>query len=127
MIHCWDPNHSLPDIEIPVTFLVNPLGVDDRVVLLPRDFALEQNYPNPFNARTEIRYAVPYDSDVKLEVFNVLGQKVATLVDGRQTAGYKTFVWDGRTGTGEEVSSGMYLYRLQTAEKTFVNKMLLLK
>lgn len=127
MIHCWDPNHSLPDISIPVTFLVNPLGVDDRVVLLPREFGLEQNYPNPFNARTEIRYAVPYDSDVKLEVFNVLGQKVATLIDGRQTAGFKTFIWDGRAATGEEVSSGMYLYRLQTAEKTFINKMLLLK
>jgi len=127
VIHGWDQNHSLPDIDIPVSFRVDPLGIEDQVKLLPREFALEQNYPNPFNARTEIRYALPYDSDVKLEVYNVLGQKVATLVDGRQTAGFKTFIWDSRSATGEEVSSGMYLYRLQAADKTFVNKMLLLK
>jgi hypothetical protein len=126
-ITAWDENVEIPSIDVPVTFWVDLVGIGDGEVLLPQEFALNQNYPNPFNARTEIRYALPVDSDVKLEVYNILGQKVATLVDGEKEAGYHLFIWDGTSTSGEVVASGMYLYKLVTDEKTFVRKMLMLK
>jgi subtilisin family serine protease len=89
---------------------------------VPTEFALYQNYPNPFNANTQIRYALNTDGDVQLSVYNILGQKVATLVDGFQEAGHHTVNWD----TGD-APSGMYLYRLQTEEYMATKKMVLLK
>jgi hypothetical protein len=74
---------------------------------VPNSYALHQNYPNPFNPSTVIRYDLPYQSRVKLEVFNILGQKVVTLVDEVKPAGYKQAVWQG-----DLVSSGLYIYRL---------------
>ncbi len=126
-ISCYDENVDLPVMNIPVTFVVDHVGIEDGIVSLPREFALDQNYPNPFNARTEIRYALPTDSDVQLEIYNILGQKVATLVDGKQKAGYHAFIWNGTTTSGNVAASGMYLYKLTTNEKTFVKKMLMLK
>ena len=125
-IHGEDMNHPLDMINIPVTLEV-VTGIEDQTSILPREFTLDQNYPNPFNARTEIRYALPVDSDVKLEVYNVLGQKVTTLVNEKQKAGYHLFVWDGTNSSGATVSSGMYMYKLITSDKVFVKKMLMLK
>ncbi len=125
-ISCWDMNHDLPLMEVPV-ILDMMTDIDDNFVLLPQSFALDQNYPNPFNAKTEIRYALPVESDVRLEVYNVLGQRVSKLVDTKQQPGYHTFVWDGTNSSGEVVASGMYMYKLITSEDVFVKKMLLLK
>ncbi|MGB2769137.1 MAG: T9SS type A sorting domain-containing protein, partial [Candidatus Zixiibacteriota bacterium] len=86
-----------------------------------------QNYPNPFNPRTSIRFALPQDAHVSLTVYNVLGQKVVTLVDEEQPAGYETVWWDGKDATGDEVSSGIYFYRLEADEFLEVKKMLLVK
>jgi len=100
-----------------------PTGVKEQNVLdLPKTFSLSQNYPNPFNPITEIGYALPRDCQVKLEVFNILGQKVATLVDGEQRAGYKSVKWDASS-----FSSGIYFYRLQTGNFVQTRKMILLK
>ncbi|MCP4582581.1 MAG: T9SS type A sorting domain-containing protein, partial [candidate division Zixibacteria bacterium] len=126
-ITAWDENVDVPSIEIPVEFWVDHVGIVGNEILLPQEFALNQNYPNPFNAQTEIRYALPIDSDIRLEVYNILGQKVAGLVDGKKEAGYHTFIWDGTSASGDVVASGMYLYKLVTNEKTFVRKMLMLK
>jgi len=71
-------------------------------------FNLYQNYPNPFNPITEIEYALPKDCYVQLDVYNILGQKVTSLVDGEQTAGYKVARWDAST-----MSSGIYFCRLE--------------
>ena len=89
---------------------------------LPTAFALAQNYPNPFNPVTDIAFAVPVACDVTLEVFNVLGQKVATLLDGRFDAGEHSVTWDATAQ-----SSGVYLYRLTASEVVETKKMLLLK
>lgn len=81
-------------------------------VQLPKEFDLHQNYPNPFNPATVIEYALPRASEVKIQIYNILGQKVRRLVDESQEAGYKTIHWDGKDDNGNEVSSGVYFYRI---------------
>ena len=88
---------------------------------------LFQNYPNPFNPQTEIAYTLPEGSYVKLEIYNLLGQKVKVLVDEYQSAGTKKVVWDGRNENGEKVSSGIYFYRLDAGNYVQTKKMSLLK
>jgi hypothetical protein len=85
---------------------------DGRTRELPSEFTLEQNYPNPFNASTIIRYRVPSNSKVKLEIFNITGEKVQTLVNEEQVLGAHSAWWDGTTESGKSVASGMYVYRL---------------
>jgi hypothetical protein len=94
---------------------------------LPDDFTLEPNYPNPFNASTTIRFGLPEKSHVTVEVFNALGRKVTTLVDGVLSAGNYVVDWDGRNASGDVVSTGVYLYRLQTDMSVQSRKMILLK
>jgi len=88
----------------------------------PINFLLLQNYPNPFNPLTEIRYWLPEECWVRLEVYNILGQKVATVIDGKQKAEYKVARWDA-----SPFSSGIYFYRLQAGDFVETKKMILLK
>ncbi|MGQ9804546.1 MAG: T9SS type A sorting domain-containing protein [Chlorobiales bacterium] len=88
----------------------------------PKEFKLEQNYPNPFNPTTTIQFAVPSVSDVKLEVFNILGQKVASLVNRRMEAGVHTVNFNATN-----LSSGVYFYRLQSGSFVQTKKMMLIK
>jgi methionine-rich copper-binding protein CopC len=94
---------------------------------LPTEYALDQNYPNPFNPTTEIGYALPANADVELSIFNVLGQKVATLVEGQQPAGYHTVTWNGTNSDGSSVASGIYFYRITSEKFNTSKKMMLLK
>jgi hypothetical protein len=105
----------------------DPLAVTEPGGKLPLAFALSQNYPNPFNPSTTISYSLPSRSQVRLEVLNILGQTVVTLIDAEQSAGVYEAVWDGTDGAGQTVASGVYLYRLRAAEETRIRKMLLLK
>ncbi|RMD93410.1 MAG: T9SS C-terminal target domain-containing protein, partial [Calditrichaeota bacterium] len=89
----------------------------------PERFVLDQNYPNPFNPSTVIRYGLPEATHVKLTVYNTLGQRVATLVDGYQSAGFKTVKWDGRDSSGHTVSAGIYVYRLEAGDRVLIKKM----
>lgn len=95
--------------------------------LLPTAFDLAQNYPNPFNPTTEIAFAIPNPADVKLEIYNVLGQKVRTLVNERKTTGRYQMIWDGRNNSGVIVASGVYFYRLSAGTFVKSRKMILLK
>ncbi len=88
----------------------------------PQKFSLSQNYPNPFNPSTVIKYGLPTASNVKLEVFNMLGQRVAVLVNARQEAGYHQAVFDNA-----DVSSGVYLYTIQAGQFRASKKFLLLR
>ena len=90
---------------------------------------LEQNYPNPFNPDTRIVYFVPdgNPAPVSLAVYNVRGQRVRTLVAGRQAGGRHVARWDGRNDRGESVSSGVYFYRLTQPGFSETRKMLLIK
>jgi hypothetical protein len=88
-------------------------------------FGLLQNYPNPFNPSTAISYQLSANNDVNLSIFNMNGQLVRTLVQGRQAAGGYQVEWDGLDDSGLPVSSGVYLCRLQTGERVFTQKLTL--
>jgi hypothetical protein len=94
---------------------------------VPQMFALHANYPNPFNPSTTIHYQLPASSQVRLELYDVLGQKVRTLVHGAQSAGHYQAVWDGRNEVGDRMAAGVYFYRLQAGEFIQVRKLLLMK
>jgi len=79
---------------------------------VPQVFSLEQNYPNPFNPSTNIRYMLPRAANVTLTVYNILGQKIKTLVNNFESAGLKNVFWDGKDESGSSVSSGMYFFRI---------------
>ncbi len=97
----------------------------DRGVALPTDFALGQNYPNPFNPSTIIPYQIPTSTHVRLEVFNMLGQHLATLVDGERSAGVYTAQWDGTDAAGQAVGAGVYIYRLSSGGLMVSQRMVL--
>ena len=93
---------------------------------LPDGFALGQNYPNPFNPSTIIPYQLPVAAHMRLELFNVLGQRVTTLVDGERPAGFHTAVWDATNAEGQAVGAGLYIYRLSGGGATLTRKMMLI-
>ena len=92
---------------------------------LPQGFALGQNYPNPFNPGTVIPYRLAAAGYVRLEVFNLLGQWVATLVDGERSAGAHTALWTATDASGRAVSAGVYVYRLTVAGMSQTGRMVL--
>lgn len=90
--------------------------------LIPDTYELNQNFPNPFNPSTVIKFALPQRSNVRLEIFNLLGQKITTLVNTEMEAGYHDVTWEASTAP-----SGVYFYRLIADETSFTRKMMLLK
>jgi hypothetical protein len=99
----------------------------DKAQALPMVAALHQNYPNPFNPSTEIRFDIPTARDVKLRIYNQLGQTVRTLVDNRMKAGTYSFEWDGANQAGYGVASGVYFYNLEAGDFRDLRKMTLVK
>ena len=93
----------------------------------PLAFVLSQNYPNPFNPTTAISYQLAANSFVTLEIFDLLGREIATLVNGEQPAGRYTVRWDGKDERGESVSSGMYLYQLRAGMNVTTKRMVLVR
>jgi Family of unknown function (DUF5689)/Secretion system C-terminal sorting domain len=98
------------------------LGVNERPIGIPKDFYLSQNYPNPFNPTTTIEFGLPKESQVRVEVFNVLGQRVALLVDGAMKAGNHRVAFNGG-----RFASGMYFYVMRAGDRVFKQKMLMIK
>ncbi|MBN1351271.1 S8 family peptidase [candidate division KSB1 bacterium] len=93
----------------------------------PADFELLQNYPNPFNPETEIRFALPVESQVRLSVFNQLGQEIIKLIDGKRPAGFHSVQWKGQNEYNQIVPSGIYFYTLKTDGYVESRKMILLR
>jgi hypothetical protein len=109
------------------TIIYVPVGVQE-IEEIATDFRLEQNYPNPFNPSTTIKYAVPVQSQVKILIFNSIGESIVELVNRSQSAGTYTVTWDA-----ENVSSGIYFYSIEAIPSdgseffSSVKKMILLK
>jgi hypothetical protein len=95
--------------------------------LIPTVFSCTQNLPNPFNINTTIKYGLPKSSDVSLCVYNLTGQKVQTLVDAQQSAGYKSVAWDGKNSAGQEVPRGIYFYVFKAGDFTKHSKMIVVR
>ena len=93
---------------------------------LPDQFELGANYPNPFNPSTIIPYQLPASMHVRLDVFNLLGQRIATLVDGVQPPGFHTAAWDATDAAGRAVGASVYLYRLSGSAGHQVTRRMLL-
>ena len=93
----------------------------------PNEFALTQNFPNPFNPTTVLQYRLPQEDHVSLIIFDIRGREIMTLADGVKSQGWHTQIWDGHASNGQLVSSGMYLYRIETSNHSKTMKMVYLK
>ena len=102
------------------------LGIDD-LTLLPTKYNLSQNYPNPFNPITTIEFALPKRTKVKLVVYNLQGREIYTLINNNLNVGYHSVQWNGINKFGNQVSSGVYIYMLETSDYGKIQKMVLLK
>jgi len=102
------------------------VGVANEEVL-PSKYELYSNYPNPFNPTTNIRYSLPAPGNVKVEIFNTLGQLIHTVVDQYQNSGTHNVVWNGMDNSGNQVSTGVYIYKLTTSNFVSAKKMMLIK
>jgi len=108
-------------------------GIKEQTSEIPTTFGLDQNYPNPFNPSTNIKYQIPSTGRVNLSIYNILGQRIATLKDEVQSVGYYNVIWDGRNDFGSQIASGVYFYRIEAKPVdggeafTSIKKMLFLK
>jgi hypothetical protein len=105
-------------VEAKITELIN---------MIPKGFVLNENYPNPFNPITTIKYEIPKNGNVRLVIYNIIGQEVATLVNTEQWAGKYSVRWNGTNQYGSQVATGTYFYVLKTNNNQSIKKMLLLK
>ena len=96
-------------------------------IALPTEFALYNNYPNPFNPVTNITYDIASATDVTLEIYNVMGQRVRTLAQGSHEPGRYRVMWNATNDYGQSLSSGMYIYRIQAGDFVSVKKLVLMK
>ncbi|MCX6151271.1 MAG: T9SS type A sorting domain-containing protein, partial [Ignavibacteriales bacterium] len=112
--------------DLTVKVIGNTTGIETNKII-PVKFAVEQNYPNPFNPSTTISYSLPENSYVTVKIYNMLGREVKTLISSQQNSGVYNVIWNGDTNSGEKVSSGAYIYRVEAGKFNQVRKMILLK
>ena len=103
------------------------LGTGTETEFIPNKFALAQNYPNPFNPTTDIAFSLDKSAEVNLSIYNMLGQKVRTLVNGTRPSGMHVLQWDGRDENGRNLATGIYLYTLTSGSTSITKKMALMK
>ena len=94
---------------------------------IPKVFSLHQNYPNPFNPTTQIRYDLPEESYVNINIYDLMGRRIKSLINMHQDPGYRLIHWDATNDFGQPVSAGMYIYRIQAGQFRQTRKMVLLK
>ena len=102
----------------------SPQEVTDYDDLLPGNLRLLGNFPNPFNPATSIMFEVIEESMVKLEIYNIMGQKIATLNDSRVPQGIYSINWDGKDNYGNETGSGIYFFRISSKDRSVSSKMM---
>jgi hypothetical protein len=100
---------------------------DDDSGMLPDRFVLHQNYPNPFNPFTNIKFDLPHAAPVRLDIYNILGRRVKTLINDVYRAGFHSVIWNGTDDDGHSIASGVYFYRLTAGDRAATRKMVVLK
>ena len=116
-----------PDADNPVAVSTSAVGIDGNETI-PDEFAVNQNYPNPFNPSTQISFDVPQGGEhIMLNIYNILGQNVSTLVNGVMNPGTYTMEWNATDEAGNPVASGIYFYELRSSSFTARKKMLLIR
>jgi len=116
-------NNSVNDVSDNTFTIENIVSVDDLKSGLPEEYDLYQSYPNPFNPSTVIEFSLPEDvSNVKLSIYNALGEKVAELLNSSLIAGKYSYEWNAR-----DLATGMYIYELRTDKFVSIKKMMLFK
>jgi hypothetical protein len=118
--YSWDLNS---DLWIEALYIeAQEVGIEDSKQAIPEKYRISQNYPNPFNPTTRLKLAIPEKAKVKLTVYNLLGQKVATIFDGMMNAGNHELTFNAKN-----LSSGIYFYKIRANDYTDVKKMTILK
>lgn len=105
----------------------NPTSIKSDIPQIVQDFQLNQNYPNPFNPATSWSYSIPARENISILVYNIRGELVKTLVHGYQNTGRHEVIWNGTNDAGKLVSSGIYIYTLQSQTQSISKQMLFLK
>jgi len=122
----FSPNEIVGSIENPYQWNSTYLSIGDPNYI-PVEFSLAQNFPNPFNPVTNIGFGLPEASDVEITIYNVMGQKVSTLVNEYKEAGYYRVKWNSLNESGQKVSAGLYLYQIRAKNYVQTRKLILLK
>jgi hypothetical protein len=103
------------------------LQLSEEINISPQEYTLHQNYPNPFNPNTSMNFDLPKDGLVNITIYDMMGRIVKTLVNGSQTAGFKSVQWNATNDSNEPVSAGLYIYTIQAGDFRQTRKMVLLK
>jgi hypothetical protein len=122
----WRYNRRLNNIGYLPEHNQTAVMENDRNIL-PDAFRLEQNYPNPFNPSTKIKYSIPEKTNVKITIYNLLGQEIKTLVNDLHEAGNYTVTWDGTDNKGIKSATGIYFYSIKAGNYSKSKKMVLIK
>ena len=115
------------EYSITVQLAVGAMVSLDEPNVTPFEFALHQNYPNPFNPETKIQFDIAEKSHVTIVVFNLVGQKVATLANSSMDVGKYTLTWGGLNDNGTPIPSGVYFYEMNTSSYHSIKKLVLVK
>ena len=113
---------SASAIDSFYVYVDDPTAIEDMAGIIPLEYKLDQNYPNPFNPSTQIHFGMKKSGDVKIEIYNILGQKVQTLWDGREEAGYHIIKFNAG-----DLASGLYFYKMETGKYTSIKMMIIMK
>lgn len=116
--------YLLDDVELTGESVVDVANSNSNI---PGAFQVYQNFPNPFNPSTTIRYSIPEAANVSINIYDINGKLISTLIDNRQNAGAHEVSWNGRNSTGLQMVSGVYLYKVQAGNLSRISKMILLK
>jgi len=127
-VRVQDASDGVPSDESDLVFTIDIVNaIEPRQQDIPAEYSLEQNYPNPFNPETTIEFSLPAPSHVKIQIYNMLGQRIRSLLDRHLEAGSMAVSWDGKNDDGDQAASGVYLYRIEASSFTATRKLLLMR
>ena len=127
MVFATDGKDTTNSAEIHTIIIDARALLSAETLLIPDVFTLHQNYPNPFNPTTRIRYDLPNPEYVSINIYNLLGYKIKSLIKAKQEAGHKSVIWDARNDLGQAVSAGTYIYSIEAGKFRQNRKMIILK